>query len=125
MISAGEILKTLPMYYGTEQYHRIGFPFPKNYVLTDGAKYLADSADCYWLMNKIAAHNTKDFRTRNPFQVWELFVSGNSGVVRCSDGNNNDLITEDVEYTDFPISEIKLYAIDDGTWFVILLPGEY
>ena len=94
-------------------------------LATDGAKYLADSADCYWLMNKIAAHNTKDFRTRNPFQVWELFVSGNSGVVRCSDGNSNDLVTEDVEYTDFPISEIKLYAIDDGTWFVILLPGEY
>jgi len=32
-----------------------------------------------------------------------------TGTVTCGDGNNTIIYTQELEYTDFPLDEIKLY----------------
>jgi hypothetical protein len=39
----------------------------------------------------------------------------------CDDGNGNIVFTKEIEHTDFPLDEIKLYFADN----VIHLPSEY
>ena len=48
-------LQTLNQFTGTTQYRRIG----PRHLLTDGTHYLAEQAECYWLMREIALHLTE------------------------------------------------------------------
>jgi hypothetical protein len=43
------------------------------------------------------------------------------GVLTCDDGNGNVVFTKEIEFTDFPLSEIRFYYADS----TILLPSEY
>lgn len=114
----------LDQFSGTLEYHRWSILF-RNFVLTDGAKHLAEKAGAYWLMDLIASYYTKPAVRRETFQVWNLTVKESVGVVVCDDGNGNVLARQKIEYTDFPLSSTKLYCIQgDGVW-VIMLPNEY
>ena len=42
----------LNQFIGTEKYYRIS----RRHLLTDGTKYLAEQAACFWLMDAIASH---------------------------------------------------------------------
>ncbi|MFZ9801003.1 MAG: DUF6876 family protein [Burkholderiaceae bacterium] len=48
-------LQTLNQFTGTTQYFGIG----PRHLLTDGTHYLAEQAECYWLMGEIALHLTE------------------------------------------------------------------
>ena len=41
------------------------------------------------------------------------------------DGNGNELARQAIDYTDFPLEEIVVYASWDSEHWVILLPSEY
>jgi hypothetical protein len=92
-------------------------------LLTDGTLYLAEKAGAYWLMDLIASYRRK--LQGEPFQVWDLKVSDHEGIVTCEDGNSNKLVEQKIKYTDFPLPEIKLYAVLDSGRTIILLPSEY
>jgi hypothetical protein len=54
-------------------------------------------------------------------KVWKLTVrDDHSATVVCDDGNDNIIYTQNVEYTDFPLDEIKLYFANN----VVHLPSE-
>ena len=118
-----EILKDLPQFYGTEQYHRWS-PLFRNFVLTDGAKYIAEACEAYWLMDLVASHYAS--YKENGFAVVHLdfHYNGKFGVV-IEDGDGHALATQKIEYTDFPLDEITLYVVQSDDMWVILLPGEY
>jgi hypothetical protein len=42
----------LSHFTGTERYYRIS----RRHLLTDGTKYLAEEAECFWMMDAIASH---------------------------------------------------------------------
>jgi hypothetical protein len=42
----------LAHFTGTEKYYRIS----RRHVLTDSANYLAEEAECFWMMDAIASH---------------------------------------------------------------------
>jgi hypothetical protein len=42
----------LTQFIGTERYYRISL----RHLLTDGTKYLAEHAECFWMMDAIASH---------------------------------------------------------------------
>jgi hypothetical protein len=42
-------------------------------------------------------------------------------VLRCDDGNGKKLYEKEIEYTDFPLSQIRFFVCEG----IILLPGEY
>ena len=112
----------LEHFTGTSGWYRYSF---FSALLTDGALYLADKAGAYWLMDLIASHQTRKLR-EEPFQVWTLKVlPDREGIVTCEDGNGNKLAGQKIKYTDFPLSEITLYAVYDSGRIIILLPSEY
>ncbi|NJN13474.1 MAG: hypothetical protein HC815_38435 [Richelia sp. RM1_1_1] len=115
-----EITSELNQFYGstTLYKHWLGLKY------TDGIKYLAHEANCYWLLDAIASHQTKNLLS-NPrlreFQIWHLQVQDNSAVLICEWDTNQEVLRQEIEYTDFPLSHIKLYLVEK----VLMLPNEY
>lgn len=98
---------------------------------TDGVKYLADRAEAHWLLDAVFSYQTERRIRKLPFQIWTLKVIrselGKSKkepmaiLEMREDTNDPVLVRQEIEYTTFPVGEIKLYYIDG----VLLLPSEY
>ena len=119
MNSTNNLQSELSQFIGTEKLYRI----TNRHVLTDGTKYLAEQAECFWLMTAIASYLTRSYD--DYFAVARLEVNRSSAVLTLDDGNDNVLATQQIKYTDFPLSEIKLYCSFDGEHWVIMLTSEY
>lgn len=105
---------------GTENYYR--HPLIRKVCYTDGIKYVADAGNARWLIDEIAIQQINRSISAEGFQVWTLKVNEDkTAVFTCDDGNENTIYREEINYTTFPLDEIKLYCIDN----VILLPSEY
>jgi hypothetical protein len=120
MKTSHEIITELNQFYGsaTHYKHWLGLKY------TDGVQYLAQEANCYWLLDAIASHQTKnllsDPRLRE-FQIWHLQVKDNSAVLICEWDTNKKVLRQEIEYTDFPLSHLKLYLVEK----VLMLTNEY
>lgn len=120
-ISPAELDANLAQFTGTSQYYRIN----PQVVLTDGSKYLADNAGCYWLMDLIASYVTQRNFDSQEFVTINMVVKDRSAVVTLDDGNGNVLATQQIEYTDCPLDQIRLYACRSEEYWVVMLPIEY
>jgi Family of unknown function (DUF6876) len=111
----------LAQFTGTEQRYRHGIN--RNALFTDGAKYVADRAAAYWLLDEITLIQPCNKRVcAEAFQVRRLKVNADcTGQLVCEDGNGNIVYTRTIPFTDFPGDGITLW-FTDGT---ILLPSEY
>ena len=109
---------------GTEHYYRI----TSDTVITDGAKFVADKGGAYWLLTAIASY-LPEFTSKETFIVATLTVTrtatSSTAMLKLDDGNDNILAQQFIEYTDFALREIKLYACYNGDAWVIMLPREY
>jgi hypothetical protein len=122
MTKNAELIKSdLSQFSGSENWYRHGIN--RKVLFTDGAKYVADEGGAYWLLDEIAIvqpHNKAV--AAEEFQVWKLTVRPDrTATLTCDDGNGRIVFTKEIEFTDFPLDEIKLYFTDN----VILLPSEY
>jgi hypothetical protein len=91
-------------------------------LYTDGAKYLAENAGAYWLLDEISIAQRFEEGLKDEFQVWTLSVRPDStATLTCDDGNGTILFTKELAYTDFPLPTITLYC-SEGT---IYLPSEH
>ena len=129
---AAEIEAALPHFTGTEEYHRIRYPWlRKDFLLTDGAKYLADKAGviggtAYWLIDIIASYQREKPVKDESFQTWKLTVKESVGKVTCENGNGRILVTQDIPFADFALDEVSLYVTsDEFNGIVVMLPSEY
>jgi hypothetical protein len=52
-------------------------------------------------------------------------ATSSHAILKLDDGNDNILAQQFIEYTDFPLDEIKLYACYNGDIWVIMIPREY
>ena len=122
MLTKQEILNTLPNFYGTDGYTRWSRVF-RNFLLTDGAKYIAEACDAYWLVDLFASHlpSYKD----EGFAVLYLKVKDGKAVAQIEGGNGKVLKKQKIEYTDFPLDQIVLYCCPQEDLFVIMLPSEW
>lgn len=114
----------LQQFTGTEQYHH---HWMRQFVFTDGVKYLADSAGAHWLIDVIASHNRTE-----PFQIWDLKVMPDkTAIVTMREDTDEPVkVRQEIPYTDFPLAEIKLFLMDgimhQGKYYpVLLLTSEY
>ena len=110
----------LSHFTGTEKYYRIS----RRLLLTDGTKYLAEEAACFWLMDAIASH-LLEIGTAEWFVVVKTSIKRTKAVMVYEDGNANELARQEIPYTDLPLAQISLYACWDGEHWVIMLPSEY
>lgn len=130
MLKASEIISGLNNFYGTEEWHRWS-PLFRGIVLTDGALWLAENAECYWLMDAIGSYQPecKKNEMLRDMQFWTLKVDleKKSATLICERDTGDVAFTQEIEHTSFPLPEIKLYCAAGGpqNTMVILLPGEY
>ena len=110
----------LSHFTGTEKYYRIG----RRHLLTDGTKYLAEEAECFWVMDAIASH-LSEIVTADWFVHVRIAVNTSRATMVYEDGNGSEHARKEIPYTDFPIQAISLYACWDGVHWVIMLPSEY
>ena len=110
------MLSHINSFIGTENYykHWLGIQY------TDGVKYVAEEANAYWLIDAIASYQSK--LKHEPFQTWTL--KGNhdkSWTLSATDGNENLLVKQEIEFSDFPLNKIDLYLSDK----ILMLTSEY
>ena len=107
----------LKQFTGTESYykHTLGL------IFTDGVKWCVDDVcSCYWLLDILGSYQYQ--LEKEEFQVWQLKKTGESkAIVTCEDGNKNELICQEISFTDFPFSKLTFWCIDR----VVMLPTEY
>jgi len=113
-------LSNLNQFIGTTAYYLIG----RRHLLTDGTKYLADQASCYWMMDAILSH-LPEIGGCNYFIVVKVEAKDLNAVMIYSDGNNIELARQEIPYTDLLVSNIKLYACFSDEYWTIMLPSEY
>lgn len=127
-MDANTLKQELKQFYGTEAYHR--WSSLTSSVLTDGCAYLAAQAGAYWLFDAIDSHiNGNSKAMRAGFVVAHLKVlevlGSKTAVLTITDGNENIIAKQEIDFTDFPLPEIKTYAqIADFGW-VHMLMSEY
>jgi hypothetical protein len=132
MLDSETLKKTLEHFCGSEQLYRnlLGIRY------TDGVKHLAQNAKCYWLIDAIASHQPKvqKIQSLREFQLWFLHVGDshefikpkgkNKAVLTCWEDTptpeTKPAVIQQIEYTDFPLSESKLYLQDK----ILILPSE-
>ena len=72
---------TLTQFTGTERYYRIS----RRHLLTDGTKYLAENAECFWMMDAVASH-LMEIGTADWFVVIKTTVK-HAPALSCLIGN--------------------------------------
>ena len=110
------MLSNINSFSGTENYykHWLGIQF------TDGVKYVAEEASAYWLIDAIASYQSK--LTHEEFQTWTLKVNNDqSWTLSATDGNDNLLVKQLIEYSDFPLPKIDLFLSHK----ILMLTSEY
>jgi hypothetical protein len=127
ILKANNILKN---YHGGETVYKIY----GNIVCTEGVLEIRNVTESNWFLDIICSYQTK---LRNEdFQVWKLLrncktntVDGvktvlerkDSFTVVCEDGNDNNLITQKIEFSDFAFDEYEVWLQNE----TIYLPCEH
>ncbi|AFY71961.1 hypothetical protein Pse7367_3735 (plasmid) [Thalassoporum mexicanum PCC 7367] len=119
-----EILSTLGHFCGSETIYR--HPLFKGLYYTEGVQYLAEAAGAYWLVEAVFSHQinpkVKSNQALQEFQIWELKVAEDkSAVLTCLQDTDQPILSQEIEYSDFCLSEIKFYLCNN----VLMLPSEY
>lgn len=115
MQSQVEINNVLPNFTGTENYHR----YLSGIHITDGVKYLAEAAGCFWLLDILVSAQQLPKVKKEEFQV--LKFNKNKMVVQIEDGNNNVVYKQKLQFTDCPLPEISIWFANK----IIYLPSEH
>ncbi|MDX2361997.1 MAG: hypothetical protein QNK23_14400 [Crocinitomicaceae bacterium] len=114
-----EINSSLLYFTGSEQLWEHKTFIGKLY-LTDGCNYLRDKAQCRWFFDLIKSYQPK--LKNEEFQKWVLErVSDMDFLITCDDGNDNILVRQKIPFSDFPLTGITVWKVDE----VVMLPREY
>lgn len=128
---------SLACFTGSERFFR--HSLARNVLFTEGCAYLCENGAA-WLIDEIAlVQNTKGLINQE-FQSWELIVDleNKGGKLIATDGGATEtaqgvavyweLFRKEISFTDFPLSNIKLYCCTNGqpqNGKTILLASEY
>jgi hypothetical protein len=93
-------------------------------IYTPGIKHLAGQAQAYWLVDAIASYfgsnemiraSLRDLRLRD-MQFWRLDVWADRSalLIARADSGEEPFIRQSIEYTDFPLDYVDIWAAYDG-----------
>jgi hypothetical protein len=97
-------------------------------LMTQGVVFLAEQAQAHWLTDLIVSHQADPRVRSEPFQVWTLTVdtAERRAVATMTNGNSKQFVTkQEIPWTDFPLPEVTLWLVQEGSTWVMLLPSEY
>lgn len=130
----------LQNFTGTENYikHQFGA-----LLFTDGINYLRDKADCFWLVDAIASHQSEKLdQIADGFQLWMLESAPTAerpsrAILTCrADTGTKPFLEQIIPICNFPFDQfrepLKLYVEGIGrpqgmqvSGRVLLLPSEH
>jgi len=120
-----DLRTNLQQFCGTERFFKLPLIQTR---FTDGVHYLAQKAECFWLITdaSVIAKSlidksyfiTVDFKR---LSEEERKLRGCEAIITYGDGNDTILETHRYSVTDFPLDEIRLYFVDN----TLMLPSEY
>jgi hypothetical protein len=99
-------------------------------VYTEGVKYLAERAECFWLIDEIALalfpKLLKEY-VDGFYKINFTVNADNSADITIDDGNNNIYLMHKINWTDFPVLEEPLvfYLCESDHQYCLMLPSEY
>lgn len=124
-IELRQLKENLAAFNGTESFHKIPL---LNTVITDGIKFLADNANCFWLVTdtSVIAKSLMNRSTLITIDFKKLsdemqVASGYDAIIEYSDGNDHILESHKYHSTDFPLETIRLFSTNN----TLMLPSEY
>ncbi|MEM9272613.1 MAG: DUF6876 family protein [Cyanobacteria bacterium P01_F01_bin.143] len=133
-----ELKNELRGFRGTSAYYRPQPLLLPHLLLTDGTKYLAEKAKCYWLMNLIAELQLNPKIKNHPelrkIQFWRLHVYEKRDAHLIVEWDTDkEVYRHHIKHTDFPVGTFTLYAQainleyigKTGKGWVCHLPSEY
>lgn len=96
---------------GTSCYRYNDITKMANVVYTDAIKEIADEVGAWWLVNMICSLQPKVKEDlEEGMQFWTLKVnSDNSAVLVCERDTDDPIHEEKIGYTDFPMSEFRVW----------------
>lgn len=110
-------------------------PLNRKLLFTPGVQFLAEQAGAWWLIDVVAtwlasrefAAAARQDRRLLDIQFWKLAVGGDKSAIltAVADAGEPPFIRQVIEFTDFPLAEIDLYCVFDGTHSTLMLPSEY
>ncbi|MGO2359205.1 DUF6876 family protein [Mesonia sp.] len=120
-----EIKEGLQHFHGTEMFYQIPLLRTR---FTDGLKYLANVADCFWLITDTSVI-AKSLMNRSEFITIDFKrlseerqdFTGYEAEIIYTDGNDNVLEKHGYRVTDFPLDELRLFFVN----YTLMLSSEY
>ena len=114
---------------------RYRHPLNRQIIYTPGVRHLAEKGKAYWLIDAIASWiGSEPFQEAaaedgriNAIHFWkfERYSDKPSILYAKADSPEEAFITQEIEFTDFPLSEISIWAAFDGDHWVLYLPSEH
>jgi hypothetical protein len=118
-----QIKRALAQFTGTEGYHKHLFPGKSPILLTDGCDFIRNECKAWWLFDAILSYQCEKILRNVNFQIVELRqnMKDLSWLLTIrEDSNLKPLISQRIEFSDFPLDYLKLYVIQG----IVLLPSE-
>lgn len=129
MLDARILDENLARFTGSEEFFR---HWTRKVIYTEGVRYLAEAAQCHWLLDCIVMHQSNPAVRVEDFQAWKLSVQRVPDVafcpalLSCEDGNGNEVFRVGIPATDFPKDGIELWCLPNELGLrTVLLPSEY
>jgi len=130
---AHELKANLPHFTGDCE--RFRHALNRQVIYTPGVQYLAERAGAYWLLDAIAIHlGSTEFRQavrQDPriqdLHFWRLDVSDDDSacLTARADADQPAFVTQQIPFTDFPLSAVDIWVGYDGQCFTVYLPSEH
>ena len=130
-----ELQQNMSGFNGSQEFFALGFPC-RNVYVTEGIKYFASHAQCWWLITDLACYLPTILKSNKPAyellkdkQFWTLKTNADgSALLSCGDGNGpTKIITQKYDSTCFPPNvEVQIWLFRNSEKdFMVLLPSEY
>jgi len=118
----------------TGDLQRSRHPLARGVIYTPGVKFVAEQGGAYWLIDELAFAITGGQVTkagkRDPrvleMHFWTLTVDDQVGELTArADSDAEPFYVKGIDYTDFPLDKIDIWAAFDGRHWTLYLPSEH
>ncbi len=119
----------------TGDYVRIRHPLNRKVIFTPGVRHVAEAGEAYWLIDAIASWiGSEQFQAAEEddgrisamhFWTFERLGEIAGRLTARADSPDAPFIVQEIEFTDFPLPRIEIWAAYDGQHWVLYLPSEH
>lgn len=103
-------------------------------IYSEGIKEMAEEHGAYWLIDAVASYYASPQMDKailadsrlELMQFWTLKAEGGKATLTMNaDSGEPNVITQEIEFTDFPDGEQRIWASNNGDGWTLFLPEEY